>query len=253
MRLASVVNCFGDCIELLPYIIQHTRPMVDGMIVIYSKRSNRGNYIDYTLPPGDYMGFNWEPTQFRDAHQNEVTKRNFGLQKVKELGFTHFITQDLDELYEPEEFLREKERIDSENIAGMVCRVKTFVKSPYLTIGYDHCLVPFIHKITPGLQYRLKYSQYPFALDHKTRTAYIDPTRRLNITKGVVKSDITMYHYSYVRQNINLKIENSSANLRKSSALIHDDMANAKEGYFSKMYQRTLLYSPNIFNLPEFS
>lgn len=253
MRVASVVNCFGDCIELLPYIIQHTRPLVDGMIVIYSKRSNRGNYIDYTLPPGDYMGFNWEPTQFRDAHQNEVTKRNFGLQKARELGFTHFLMQDCDELYEPEEFIKERNRFEIENLAGMVCRVKTYVKSPCLTIGYDHTLVPFIQKITPSLKYVLKFSGYPFAVDHKTRTAYIDPSRRTNITKGVIMSDITMFHYSYIRQNINLKIQNSSANLRKSASVILEDMANAKEGYFSKMYQRTLLYSPNIFNLPEFS
>lgn len=253
MRLASVINCFGDCIELLPYLLQNIRPLVDGVIVIYSKRSNRGNYIDYVLPSGDYMGFNWEPTQFRDPHQNEVTKRNFGLSKARELGFTHFINQDLDEMYEPDEFLEGKQRIESENLAGMVCRVKTYVKSPCLTIGFDHCLVPFIQKITPELHYRLKFSGYPFAMDKKTRTARIDPTRRTSATHGIALSDITMHHYSYVRQNINLKIENSSANLGKSSALIHDDMANAKEGYFSKMYQRTLLYSPNIFNLPEFS
>lgn len=253
MRVASVVNCFGDCIELLPYIIQHTRPLVDGMIVIYSKRSNRGNYIDYTLPPGDYMGFNWEPTQFRDAHQNEVTKRNFGLQKARELGFTHFLMQDLDEMYEPEEFSQGKQQIEDGNLAGMVCRVKTYIKSPCLTIGYDFCYVPFIQKITPNLQYKLKFSGYPYAIDKKTRTARIDPTRRTSATSGIVLSDITMHHYSYLRQDINLKIQNSSANLRKSASVILEDMANAKEGYFSKMYQRTLLYSPNIFNLPEFS
>ena len=41
--------------------------------------------------------------------ENERNKRNFGLQKAKELGYTHFLMMDADEFYEPSEFLKEKE------------------------------------------------------------------------------------------------------------------------------------------------
>lgn len=248
-RLAAIFNAFGDCACLMPYAIEAMRPLVDDIIVVWSSVSNRGMSLEYELPKKCTL-IRCEPKS-RDAHQNEINKRQVGLQAARSMEFTHFIMADLDEFYTPEEFNQEKERIYSQNLAGSVCRVKTYFKAPTLTIGYDHTLVPFIHKITPQLAYKLKFSRYPFAVD-KNHVAWIDPTRRLNITKGVVMSDITMHHYSYVRKNMELKIQNSSANLRKSAPIIYEDLKNAKPGYLCKSYNRILEQCDNLFNLPEY-
>src|SRR5690606_7710468 len=119
---------------------------------------------------------------------------------VKKGEFTHFIMMDADEFYEQDIFEREKKHIEQSAVIGSVCRIKTYFKSPTLTIGYDRTLVPFIHKVSPRLKYHLNYRNYPFAYDGET--PQIDPTRRLNISSGVSAAIITMHHYSYIRKDM---------------------------------------------------
>jgi hypothetical protein len=58
-----------------------------------------------------------------------------------------------------------------------------------------------------------------------------------------------MHHYSYVRKDINLKIENSSANLKRSRHIIYEELVNAKPGYLSKLYHQELKECENYFNI----
>jgi hypothetical protein len=247
MTIAAVFNVWADCLCLLPYAIENIRPVVDEIIVVYSWKSNRGQTVHYELPK-DCLLVQCEP-QTTVPHINETAKRNAGLDAARKLGFTHFIMMDSDEFYVQSDFKREKTLIELNKVSGSVCRVKTYFKSPTLSIGYDSTLVPFIHKITPTVRYHLKYPNYPYAYDKGQ--ARIDCTRRLNIKSGVVFSDITMHHYSYVRKDMGLKLANSSANFKGSrSEIIYEDLKNAKPGYFCKGYQRELIECENIFNLP---
>jgi hypothetical protein len=247
MRIVAVFNIWADCLCLLPYAIENIRPVVDEIIVVYSWKSNRGNTVRYELPK-DCILVQCEP-QTTVPHINETAKRNAGLEAAKKLGFTHFIMMDSDEFYVQSEFNREKTLIGFNHTAGSVCRVKTYFKSPTLTIGMDSTLVPFIHKITPKLKYHLKFTGYPFA--YSNGHARIDCTRRLNITRGVVLSDITMHHMSWVRKDFKLKMDNSSASFKSHrSSVVIEDLHNAKDGYFCKSYSRVLVNCPNIFDLP---
>jgi hypothetical protein len=166
-------------------------------------------------------------------------KRNYGLEKARALGYTHFITADADELYES---------VDVDlDAAGTVVACQTYFKTPTLTIGLDTTLVPFVHKLTPTIAHAWNRN-YPYAwVNGGIR---IDPSRQLNINEGVTfNRDILMHHYSYVRNNINSKIENSTArnNIRRS--VVISDMENAKPGYFCRYYQKTLQEAPNLFNI----
>lgn len=249
MKLAAVFVVWADCADLLPYAVENIRPVVDEVFIVWSKKSNHGREVNYDLPKGCTL-IQWEPIQ-RHPNHNELAKRNAGLEAVKAGKFTHFIMMDADEFYLQQEFMEAKKQIQEEVIPGSVCRVKTYFKSPTLTIGYDHTIVPFIHKVTPALEYKLNFHGYPFA--YKNDTAYIDPTRRLNITQGVKMMDITMYHYSWVRKDIRLKMENSSANLRGSRGeIILNDLKNAAPGYLCQGYRKILYKCENIFNLPEY-
>lgn len=249
MKLVAIFNVWADCACLLPYAVENIRPVVDGIIIVYSKKSNRGNVVDYGLP-ADCILVRCEPNE-SGPHTNETAKRNAGLEAAKALNFTHFIMLDADEFYTHDEFNREKALIEQSGVIGSVCRVKTYFKSPTLTIGYDTTLVPFIHKIGPSLKYVLKFTDYPYAYDNGS--ARIDGTRRLNISHGVRLSDITMHHFSWVRKDFKLKMENSSANFKpERTARLYSDLKEAKPGYFCQFYKRELKECPNYFNLPEY-
>lgn len=251
MKIAAIFNIWADCLDLLPHAIENIRPVVDGVIVVWSYRSNRGNVIEYDLPK-DCILVKCDPVS-KDPHVNEVLKRNAGLEAAKELGFTHFIGMDSDEFYQRSEFIKAKELIQEKGYLGSVCRIKTYFKSPTLTIGYDHTLVPFIHKISSSLSYKLKFKDYPFTYDQQ-RHCHIDPTRRLNMTRGVyMMEDVTMHHYSYVRKDMSLKLQNSSANFKGTRTdAVMNDLKNAKPGYYCNTYGRTLVSCDNIFNLPDY-
>lgn len=247
MRIAAIFNAFGDC-DLLPYAIENIRPVVDEVIVVWSRKSNRGKVMEWELPKNCTL-VQCEP-ETTVPHINEIAKRNVGLNFARKEGFTHFINLDGDEFYLQSDFLREKKAIEESGVSGSVCRIQTYFKSPTLTIGFDRTLVPFIHKITPKLKYQLNYAHYPYTYDNGS--ARIDCTRRLNINAGVKLVDITMHHYSYIRKDMSLKLEHSSANFKaQRSAVVYDDLANAKPGYFCKGYQRELVSCENIFNIPE--
>ncbi len=185
MRLAAIYNVWNDW-DLLEHSVKNIAPLLDDINDVIIVGSDYSNYGEFSQTPREWMRrevvHHYEPKFSHPVH-SETDKRNFGLQKASELGYTHFIMMDADEFYDPEEFLREKERFHVKpDLAGLVCRTQVYVKSPTLTIGYDTTLVPFIHKITPTLKHEFNRN-YPFAWEGKN--IRIDPTRSLNINSGV--------------------------------------------------------------------
>lgn len=237
MKLVAIYNIWDDW-DLFELSFKNIRPLVDGVIVVWSRTSNFG---EESTPPtinGDFF-YQMEPDLSQPAQVNERAKRNFGLELAKEAHYTHFLMMDADEFYEPEAFLKEKERIFKENIAGTVCKTKVYFKEPGLTTGYDITLVPFIHKITHGLHFTWNV-KYPYAFEGPKREIRIDPTRQMNLTFGVEWSEITMHHASWIRKDYEKKIRNSTArnNIEKSSIL--SDLREAKPGYYCEFYRKTL-------------
>ena len=245
MKLCAIYNIW-DGEEIFEHSFENMKPLVDGVIIVWSRLSNNCQNVGGFDPTKyDAIAVNHEPSIAKSKQSNERDKRNAGLREAKRQGFTHFLMMDVDEFYDPNEFIQAKQRFKNDDLQGLVCRVKIYFKTPELTIGYDPAtFVPFIHKLTPSLHYALN-KRYPFAYDQNGPR--IDPTRQLNINREVEWSDITMHHYSHVRNDIRVKIENSSANLGRSSLL--EDWLNAKEGYLVKMYQRTLVSCENQFNI----
>lgn len=246
MRLAAVFHCWGDW-DLLYHSVENMRPLVDGVIIIASEKSNYGEVSPIPFWGRDEV-YQREP-QFTHPMNSETEKRNYGLNIAREHGYTHFINCDADEMYNPIDFHREKHRfIDNPDLAGLVCATQVYFKSPTLTIGLDTTLVPFIHKITPDLKHEFN-KRYPYAWrGHEIK---IDPTRSLNINSGVEWSDIVMHHMSYIRADLKKKIRNSTARANIEKSTLIDDYKNAKEGAYCEFYKKTLHSVPNHFNLPE--
>ncbi len=257
MKLCAIYNVWDDW-DLLFRSLNNIRPLVDGVIVIASEYSNCGekskipicwfdNSPDVIV---DFECFQFEPNGV-NSMQKETSKRNFGLNKARELGYTHFLMMDADEFYHPDQFLKAKERFHVErNLAGLIVPCNVYFKSPTLTIGRDITRVPFIHKLTPTIRHEFNRA-YPFAWEGLQ--IRIDPTRSLNINSGVeYTEDVVMEHYSWVRSDYEKKIRNSTAKNNLDRSTIRQDLIIAKDGEFCKFYGKVLYTVPNYFNLPEY-
>lgn len=247
MKLAALY-CVWDDFDLLRESIKNMEPLVDGIIIIASENSNLG---EKSQIPNDIKEImfrpNFEPDlNIRNA-ENETNKRNYALLMAKQAGYTHFIMMDADEFYEPEPFLKEKQRFLNENLNGLVCASQVYFKSPKLTIGLDTTRVTFIHKITSTLKFEFNRS-FPFAFDKLD--IRIDPTRQLNINNGVEWSNIICHHFSWVRKDFEKKIRNSTARANIERSTIRQDLALAEIGYFCKFYNKTLFRATVDFNIP---
>lgn len=249
-RLCAIFCVWGDSNDLIDYSIDNILPCVDGVLIIYSNKSNFGNYREFFTSIDDFKvkQFNWEPNTNYLPHYNETAKRQFGLDKAKELGFTHFIFVDGDEFYHDHEFIQDKKIVYENDLNGVVHRLKVLFKKPTLWCE-DHTLVPGICKLTPNTKTG-NFRDFPFAYD-ADGNGHIDPCRRLNYRDKVEMSDHYMIHASWLRSDYELKIQNSSArnNLRKSS--IYKDLENAEPGVWNEFYRQTLRECANYFNLPE--
>lgn len=248
-RLCAIFCVWGDSNDLIDYAIDNILPCVDGVIIIYSNTSNFGNYKEFYSSIDDFKikPFNWEPNLSYMPHYNETAKRQFGLDKAKELGFTHFIMMDGDEFYHDHEFIQDKKLVYENDLNGIVHKLKVLFKKPTLMCD-DHTLVNGICKLTPSTKTG-NYRQ-PLAYD-ADGNAHIDPCRRLNVTSGFQMSEHYMYHASWIRSDYELKIKNSSARNNLSKSTIYEDLYKADVGVYNEFYRQTLQSCPNYFNLPE--
>lgn len=250
MKLCAIYNVWDDW-DLLSISIENIFQLVDGVIVVYSRKSNYGELSDppYNLAfPGNVELFQEEPVHAHALHA-ETGKRNYGLSLARKQGYTHFIMLDADEFYEPKQFWNARQHVEQTGISGLVVESYVYFKSPTLTIGKDITLVPHIHKLTPNIKHEFN-KHYPFAWEGKQ--IRIDPTRSLNINSGVEMFDCPMHHYSWVRKDYQKKIRNSTARANLQRSTILQDLVNAKEGYFCEFYQKRLIRVSNRFGIPEY-
>lgn len=246
MKLALIVNCWDDW-ALLRSTLRTMRPLVDGVIIIGSTKSNYG---EHSPIPEDFKN---EELHVREPHfhiplHSETDKRNYGLSIAKKQGYTHFLTADADEVYLPEDFLKIKEKFKNSNLQGLVCPCVAYFKSPTLCMGRDVTLVPHIHKLTPAIQHEFN-RKYPFSwINGQIR---IDPSRSLNINSGVEYTEkIELHHFSWVRADYEKKIRNSTARANLERSSIRQDLALAKEGEIVSFYGKRLFAVINRFNIP---
>lgn len=253
MKLCSIINSWIDTIELLPFCIDNHLQFCDHVIVVWSMKSNRGSYDDSMLAfilrykSNPRVTFHQlEPDRMYKPLLNETRKRNYGISVARESGFTHVLISDSDEMWFPSEMNSLKKSFNDESLYGFVHPLVVYIKSPQLFCN-DWTLVPGIQKMRKDLHVG-NFREYPFAYND-AGVPRIDPSRRPNFTQGIRYDSNPMHHYSYVRKNIDLKIDNSSANLRNSRQVIYDELRDAKPGYISKLYHQPLQECDNYFNI----
>jgi len=233
IKLAAIVNVWDGC-ELLRGSIDCYKDHVDKIIIVWQNVSNIGEAYD----PMPEMKFpfeiekkiihsKYEPNFNIAASQNEVKKRNIGLDIAYNYDCTHFFHIDVDEYYQ--NFGAMKKEYFNSRCPGSVCRIYTYFKKPTLRLeNLDGYYVPFIHELEEST--RSGNCTYPF---------YCDPTRTISFSEKVDKDCLwemsqPMHHYSWIRNDIGRKVRNSSAAQygNKMKGLLDDyNNPNIGDGY----------------------
>ena len=213
MKLAAIYNVF-DGEELLEGSIRQIREHVDEVIAIYQVISNHGEKYDGGITEilrlkklgliDHYHGFIPDCKKINPT-RSETNKRNYGLDKARELDCTHYILMDCDEYYDSEQFSLGVYM--SKVYSAMYVPLKTYFGDPkHIIEPEEKYCVPFIH----NLYHNTKVGNYNYG------GVYCDPTRKDNsdnVPYNLGLDGVYMHHYSWVRKDLERKINNSSANI----------------------------------------
>ncbi len=225
MKLVAIYNVF-DGEELLERSIDQISAHCEAVFTLTQETSNFGQvYADgaqkcRTLQAQGKVNVlaHYEPDLSLPPIQNELNKRQFGVEIAKREGFTHFLLIDCDEFYLPKEFQRAREEIIESGWMSTVCPIQSYFKHPTLTLGLDNYFVPFIHALTP--QTRLYHPQFPYQVD-PTRSVQLSPNVKVHC---FAPESLTMHHYTWVRKDIQRKVHNNTCRdyVLQQSSLMQD-------------------------------
>ena len=254
--LGVAYNVF-DAEELLEYSINSIREFVDYVVVVAQETSNYGNTnpnlritLDTLKNKGLIDLIHWYKPVFKydekgnilseNGFENEQVKRQIGLDLCKNYGCKIFSSMDCDELYDKTQYQLAKYDFINGDYDSSFCQMRTFYKSAeYQIIPLETYYVPLFYKIDKNTKFSFEFiAPYPVK---------IDPTRRIKAGHCLIytRDEIEMYHYSYVRKSIVVKIENSSA---RNEQKITDSIINHYNN-FNKITDGGLLVDNKLVNL----
>lgn len=229
MKLAAIYNVF-DGEEHLENSIRLIRDQCEYVIAVVQEVSNVGNNYEggfnevvrlHNAGLIDLMVY-YRPVLTMNATYNETRKRNIGIGHARIIGATHCILLDCDEYWQ-----------DGLGQPDEAHRLYTYFPNGLRLEPPEEYYVPGILTIKPNLQVGNFNCGY-----------YCDPTRKPNykLTEGAK----WMHHYSWVRNDLQRKIDNSSAavNLQRHKDLIKE-VQSVKDGSSLSIYPNKTLTRAN--------
>jgi hypothetical protein len=266
VKLGLAYNLF-DGEELMIDSLMNLSVQADYVCIVYQTTSNfNQKNIKLHELVNEYVAmglvndiYHFNPKMIYDSNReiiksnglnNEIEKRNIGLKLCKSNGCTHFLNLDCDEFYDMYEFINAKREIEKYDYDTSFCQMNTYYKRADLMVyPHESYYSPFIYKIKKDTQFSFEYwnNQYP---------AKIDPTRRVKAGYSRIfnRDELIMYHYAYVRRNINSKVFNTSSQVdfeEKQKVINHwNNFKNEKDGaLFIGGVKHNLVKTENKFNI----
>lgn len=247
MILGVSYNLF-DGEELLEGSIKQIRDQVDYISVVYQTKSNFGNPADSNLVPllenlkskglVDEL-YLYEPSTI-DGFNNEVTKRNIGLDLSRKANCTHHMSMDSDEYYTAEEFKYMKDRVEEKDADAAYCKMQSYYKTwEYALDPPEEYYVATIYKIKESCKFVF---QYPCVV-------LVDPTRRMSkVNKPLVfdRQNVQMHHGSYIRNDVRSKLVNSS-----SRAAFANNIDKIVDYYNTWEYPNKVMWSGQLLDVKQ--
>jgi len=235
-KLGISYNLF-DGEENLPASFDTVKHIADFVCVVYQETSNTGEKRDMrpVLELCRKVGIKHH-ILFRPVHLvpavSEAAKRNVGLDISRSVGCTHYMTMDCDELYKPDEIARVWEDVRRDRLITTACQMLTYYKKPTICVDPpEEYFVPLIYQIDSRRFGRAQ--NFPVQVD-KTRKLETLPTDRFRVYG---RNEIEMHHWSYIRDDIRMKLRNSSAVVNFSDrveeiAQYFDNYVDGEPAYF---------------------
>jgi len=227
MKLIAVYNVF-DGEEFLEESIRNIRIAVDEIYAVVQDTAYNGfEYQKGKDKVNELKERGWIDKVFEWSGDSQLQKRQYCLDIAKENKATHFIGMDCDEVYDAMRFYACVNEVITKDYNGSYCKIQTYFKNHDWTIGLDNYFVPFVHKIhansvTGSMDYPVK----------------VDPRR--GISGGATEVDIIMHHYSWVRDDINIKINSHDSKKEILKSGLIEDYEKAELGYFIKHYGKEI-------------
>jgi hypothetical protein len=218
MKLGASYSFF-DGEELLRYSIKSIRDSVDYVVVVAQEFSYTGNpwtseakeLCDELLRDGlvDNLVI-FTALSGMSPHEQEVCKRNLGLDDCRKNGCEYIMSMDSDEFYKHDELIQAKTIIEEQAINISYCSFYMYYKEPiYREVAIPETKVAFMQKVSPTSKFVLSES------DKYRHIALIDPTRTTDIGPPVkLYGDdvIMMHHMCHIRKDsLVSKYKNTSA------------------------------------------
>ncbi|MEI8389685.1 MAG: hypothetical protein WCG23_07340 [bacterium] len=248
--------------ELLESSLLNIRPLADYINVVWQELSWFGNPCDPKLQQtlielknkgliDEILFFTPVLNTSISPNDNEVKKRNIGLEAAKKAGCNYFMLLDTDEFYDKEEFEKAKKIIIDQNISHSACNQVFYSHLPiYRNINYETWFAPFIYKIDKNSKLILNGGgYYPILLD---------PSKIIPINKKSkfrFLGEVTMQHFGLSRKNIIQKFKNSSANNENNKDLVDFCLNNAINNQSlseEELLSKNFVKVQNKFNIPDF-
>ena len=219
MKLGISYNLFeGE--ELLEACIRPIRHLADHISVIYQKKSHFGdpcsdqlmNVIDrliekkYIDEAHEYFPEIITDYNPESAHNQNIIKRNMGLEISKNFGCSHYMSTDVDEFYLPDQFEHMKKVVENGNYDASACQHSQYYKDEvFMTFPKEQEFVNVINKIN-------KETAFVYNFPCKMP---IDPSRKTNNRNYIIfsRSEVEMHHLSFVRKNLKRKLMCSFARI----------------------------------------
>ena len=184
----------------------------------------------------------FEPNPKLHSKQNELNKRNLGLEYAKKANCTHFLMMDSDEFYKEDEFKTAKEYILNNGITHSVCNQYLYSHINCRESTAANFFAVFIHKIDKNTKLVMN-SCTPIPW-------YSDPTKQIPIdiySRPCILHNISMHHYTGVKKDIKSKYRNAASGQKKKKQEIYIDKYSQKTA--DLIASGEYVNSENIFNI----
>lgn len=259
LKLGISYNVF-DGFELLKDSILQIREFVDYISIVYQKKSNWGNdahplqkvILDELLESKlvDELKL-YNPNNKLTPKQNEILKRNIGLEISKNGGCTHHMSMDCDEFYTKKQFGNYVKWIEENTDKAAYSELWNYMKYPNLRYGV-------INKTKVSLFAPIK-PQTKFV--HNFKIPYlVDPSRIMNNDNTHIFTEefIVMHHMTTIRKDMVTKLNNASKKVNKSQKNLDDylimfnnldiDDEETYKSFPSKLFKAEQLFDLDNFN-----
>ena len=203
IKIGAIYNTFYG-LELIQESINSIKSIVDYIVVVHQKVGFSGE-LEPSVNKEILSNLKVDKIIYYDKIVSDINKgvldkRNIGLEACKNVGCDYIIPLDSDELYSDIDLLEEIKLMEIHGIDTLYSPIITYYYNRFHHFKDDY-YVPSVYKVNERNFVKIKTS------------VLVDPLRKMS--EGNFKiSKVPMHHYSYIKDNYQIKLNNSISSIK---------------------------------------